>query len=461
MRTLRQRGWASTALALSATLFLLGSFPLHAEEKITSKPSSSALGAALQMTRTRGVATVAVLTSSEQPSSIRFWNEFNDGAWARTNRGLVQVVNVSKDAEPGLIRTMGALRFPTVIVYARGPRGVTHLGTIADCDTAEALVERLRSLDLGVNPPAKADQAVSQTAFGGDTYPSQQASPPPASYCPPVTAAPQPQLVAPTLSLTPTVPQTITTTASLVQVPSQSLMISQAPPQVFLAPSQAPVVYVPQTLSAGPSGPAQTLMLSSGSPASQPTGNLFLSSPTLALSSAAPAPPLTAGLPTPLNVSVAPAQATLAAGPPAGAAVATLASGPPAALANVTNQTLSLPTSGARTRVRVRGPGMLASSLSRFGERLTRLGRTRIETLQETTLEAPVTQSPGAGVATLSTTSMSPVAQQPTLTLSAGPQPPCASPPCAPPAPPSGPVQPQNPTLPTPQATWARGPGHN
>ena len=262
MRTPRQRGWASTAMALSATLILLGNSPLHAEEKITPKPSSSALGAALQMTRTRGVATVAVLTSSEQPSSVRFWNEFNDGAWARMNRGLVQVVNVSKDAEPALVRTMGVIRFPTVIVYTRGPRGVTQLGTIADCDTAEAMVDRLRSLDLGINPPAKADRAVSPTAFGGDTYPSQQVSPPPPSYYPPVTAGPQPQPVAPTLSLTPTVPQTLTTTASLVQVPTQSLIFQQAPPQVFLAPSQPPVAFVPQTLSAGPSGPAQTLTLS-------------------------------------------------------------------------------------------------------------------------------------------------------------------------------------------------------
>ena len=187
MRTPRQRGWASTALALSATLILLGNSPLHAEEKITPKPSSSALAAALQMTRTRGVATVAVLTSSEQPSSVRFWNELNNGAWARMNRGLVQVVNVSKDAEPALVRTMGAIRFPTVIVYARGPRGVTQLGTIADCDTAEAMVDRLRSLDLKINPPAKADRAVSPTAFGGDIYPSQQVSPPPPVSAPPVT----------------------------------------------------------------------------------------------------------------------------------------------------------------------------------------------------------------------------------------------------------------------------------
>ena len=411
MRTPRQRGRASTALALSATLILLGNSPLHAEEKITPKPSSSALGAALQMTRTRGVATVAVLTSSEQPSSVRFWNEFNDGAWARMNRGLVQVVNVSKDAEPALVRTMGAIRFPTVIVYARGPRGVTQLGTIADCDTAEAMVDRLRSLDLKINPPAKADRAVSPTAFGGDIYPSQQVSAPPPVSAPPVTSAPPPQPT--TVSLTPSVQAT----ASLLQMPSQNLMIQQAPPQVFLAPTQAPVVYVPQVMSAVPAV--------SAAPAPAPTGNLFMTVPNVA---AAPAP----------QPSVALAAApTVAAGPPA-AAVA-VAAGPPA-LAAVSNSTLSIPSSGGRTRVRVRGPGLLGSAAARFGERLTQLGRTRIETVQQTTLEAPLFQSVGGGVTQISTTSTTPVSQGPTTTtlLVPGQQPPeVGKPPCPPSQPPT------------------------
>ncbi len=434
MRTPRQRGWASTALALSAILILLGNSPLHAEEKITPKPSSSALGAALQMTRTRGAATVAVLTSSEQPSSVRFWNEFNEGAWARMNRGLVQVVNVSKDAEPGLVRTMGVIRFPTVIVYARGPRGVTQLGTIADCDTAEAMVDRLRSLDLGINPPAKADRAVSPTAFGGDIYPSQQVLTPPPVSAPPVTSAPPPQPTA--VYLTPSVQAT----ASVLQMPSQNLMIQQAPPQVFLAPTQAPVVYVPQVMSAVPAV--------SAAPAPAPTGNLFMTVPNVA---AAPAPQP--------GVALA-AAPTVAAGPPAVALAAapTVAAGPPAAavavaaglpaLAAVSNSTLSIPSSGGRTRVRVRGPGLLGSAAARFGERLTLLGRARIETVQETTLEAPLPQSVGGGVTQISTTSTTPVSQGPTTTtlLVPGQQPPAV---CKPPCPPSQPPTP----YPTPQGS--------
>ena len=89
---------------------------------------------------------------------------------------------------------------------------------------------------------------------------------------------------------------------------------------------------------------------------------------------------------------------------------------------------------------------MLGSSLARLGERLTRLGRARIETVQETTLEAPLTQSPGVGMTTISTTSTTPVGQGPTTTVvHVQQQPPCQQPSCQTP-PPSAP-----PSLPSPQ----------
>jgi hypothetical protein len=370
------------------------------------------------MTRTRGVATVAILTSSDEPSSVRFWNEFYEGTWARTNRGLVQVVNVSKDAEPGLVRTMRVTRFPTVIIYARGPRGVTQLGTFTDCDQAADLAERLRALDLGLSPPVKADPAVSPSSLGADVYASQQVPAPPPAAAPPVTQAPpQPQ---PTpISLAPSVPQTFAATASLVQMPSQNLMIQQAPPQVFLAPAQAPVVFVPQAVNAAPA--------LSAAPPSAPAANLFMAAPAMA-----PAPPAA-------QPSVALAAAPTLAAAPAAPAMAVAA---PPALAAVTNSTLSIPSSASRTRVRVRGPGLLGSSLARFGERLTQLGRARIETVQETTLEAPVIQPVVGGVTQISTTSTTPISQAPTMTtlLAPGqPQPVVCKPPC-PPSQPPGPM---------------------
>ena len=252
MSTLRQRGWACAALALSAGLGLHGRCPLHAEEKSIQIASSSALGAAIEVTRTRGAATVAVVTSSEQRSSVQFWKELNDGAWARSNRGFVKLVNVSKDTDPALVRAMNVSHFPTVVVYGRSPQGVRILETIVDCDNAEAMVARLQSLDVGIDPPAKVDRAVNPTAFSGDQYASGQAQSPPPAYCPPVPQAPQAQPQPVTVSLTPSVAQPLQTTANVIQVPSQSLMIQQAPPQVFLAPTQAPIVYVPQTTNAAP-----------------------------------------------------------------------------------------------------------------------------------------------------------------------------------------------------------------
>src|SRR5262249_31973563 len=78
------------------------------------------------------------------------------------------------------------------------------------------------------------------------------------------------------------------------------------------------------------------------------------------------------------------------------------------------------------SRVSVRGPGMLGAGLARLGERLTQLGRTRIQTVQETVLETQASQ-PIGGMATISTSGLTP--------------PPAAAPPqAAPPAPcPPGP----------------------
>jgi hypothetical protein len=53
----------------------------------------------------------------------------------------------------------------------------------------------------------------------------------------------------------------------------------------------------------------------------------------------------------------------------------------------VTGSSVSMPTSRSTARVRVRGPSLLGTGLARLGERLTQLGRTRVETVHETVLE--------------------------------------------------------------------------
>ena len=252
MKAPRQRGWAAGA-ALSATFLFIAGSPLFAQVNPSPKSSPTALGVALAKTRTDGVATIAVYTDSNQPESVRIWNSFNQGAWARTNRGLVQLVNVSTETEPDLVRMLGTTRFPTVVVYVRKAKGVSHLATIADFGTAEALANRLRDLDLGLDTGTKSDPAVKQTGLGGDIYPSQQYAPPAPSW-PQVQMSPPAQPQPTTLMLSPPAQPMLTTSTALVQLPTQSLVLQQAAPQVFLAPAQAPAAFAPQTL-APPSSP--------------------------------------------------------------------------------------------------------------------------------------------------------------------------------------------------------------
>src|SRR6516162_5080914 len=103
-------GLAAPAV-LAALLMLNDNTTSSAQTASSSGLSTSTLGAALATTRSTGAATVAVLTSPDQPGSVRLWEQLNEGAWARTNRGLVQIVNISTATEPGVIRQMGVTRF--------------------------------------------------------------------------------------------------------------------------------------------------------------------------------------------------------------------------------------------------------------------------------------------------------------------------------------------------------------
>jgi hypothetical protein len=337
---------------------------------------------------------------------MQLWQSFSSGEWARGHRGLVQVVSASPEAEPSLVQALKVTQYPTAIVYLRGPKGLSTYSTTAECGTPEALGDWLDGLIAGPRAAATLDPAVDRTSHGHGAYPSQQGYVPPAApVAPQVTGAPA--------MIAGVAPQ-VTTSANVIQVPSQNFVIQQGAPQIFMAPSQAPVVYVPQGTAMAASIPSAPAAM----PA--PAGNLFLPSggamPAGAPVAIAAAP---ASVPVATGLAAVPAAAPtmgLAAVPVAPAGVAVAAS-QPAALAAVTNQQLNLPTEAARTRVRVRGPGLFASSAARFGERLTRLGRTRIETVQETTLAAPLTQTAGGGMTTISSTSAVPVAPPQTTSV--------------------------------------------
>ncbi|WP_165231215.1 hypothetical protein [Aquisphaera insulae] len=383
------------------------------------RPAASALGAALAVTRSTGAATVAVFTSRGDAPSRQLWDEFDRGAWARANRGLVQVVNIVIEDEPGLAKTAGVIKVPAARVYTRSAQGVSHLATIGDCSTARALEERLMSLQIGIEPPAKADARIDRASHNQDIRATPQGGWPAVQTPQPVATSPVPttqQFV--TMPSQPTV--ATTTTANVIQVPSQPLLIQQPAPQVFMAPQQAPVVYVPQGSAGGP------MMMASPAPA--PTANMLLSvpSPQPSLAVAAPQPSVAVAAPAP-TVAAAPTTAVAVGAAPTATTVATM-----------TNHSLSLPSSSNRTRVRVRGPGLVASSLARFGERLTKLGQAKIETIHETTLEAPSIQSSAPGTTTISTTSTAPVSQPPSTVIvpiqQQGP-PDVGRPPCPPSAP--------------------------
>jgi hypothetical protein len=404
MRAFRNRGGAIAAVAIAAAASLAtpdGVSSGLAQDQPDARPTSQGLRDALMITRTRGVATLAVFTTRDQPASLRLWSELRDGDWARTHRGLVQLVEVSKDQDPALVQSLGVARFPTVIAYGCDAKGPRVIATMSDCSDIGALTERIRALDLGLDPAGRVDAAVVTTSFHPDALPSQQypeaapaapqyPSAPPQSppQAPPQPVAPSAPAYAPTLY--PTTP------AGLIQVPSQNFVIQQGPPQIFMTPMQAPIVYMPQ--AAAPVAPV-----------AGPAGNMFLP----------PAAPV--------------APAVMA--PVAPVAPTAMVPVSPSVPATVTNQTLSMPTTRAVTRVRVRGPGLVRSGLARLGEQLTLLGRARVQTIQETTLESPFTQTAGSGLTTISTTLAAPIAPvQQTNYAPTAPAPP-AAPPASPQAP--------------------------
>jgi len=329
---------------------------------------------------------VVIVTARDVSASLRLWDEFQDGPWARAHRGLVLFVQVCRESEPQLVRAWNITRFPTVIVFSPDANGMTALGSTSDCAGGAALAAWLEALDAGGRAPGELDPSVHTTAIGTAAYPSQQQPP----------AAPSPPPAAPPAYSPPMAPAyaapLATTSAGVIQVPSQNYVIQQAPPQIFMAPAQAPIVYVPQTMTTAmiPVAPALP-------------ANVFLP--------AAPAP-------------VAPVAAAM---PVAGFAPAPAVPAPPAVAmpAAITNQTLALPASQTATRVRVHGPGLFATSLSRLGERLVQLGRARIVTTQETVLQPPYPQT-ASGLTTISTTSAAPIA--PPQAPAAPPQPPVYSP---------------------------------
>ncbi len=281
------------------------------------------------------------------------------------------------------------------------------------------------------------DPAVQRASsdYGGYPTPQQQFAPPTPQMVP-QSLPPAPQPVAP------------------------QMMISQSvvPAPMFNAQALVPAFNAQATPMVTQMVPVQAYSVAA-QPAQAVTGNFFLPS------TASAAPPMqafgTIGMsPQPMTALAAvPVQAQAMAAVPmqsqAMVAVPVQAQATAPATANafaMTNQTVSVPTTRSSSRVRVRGPGPIASGLARFGERLTALGRIRIETLQETELAAQAVQ-PTGGIATIQTTGTVPMIppQVPAQGVPPRPpcpppcaQPPCTQPPCPTPSPQGGSEQRHN-----------------
>jgi hypothetical protein len=259
-----------------------------------------------------------------------------------------------------------------------------------------------RSGPVAASPTS--DPALRRTGFGNDAVASPQS---PVETCaPPAPSKPQPSAPTPVSPPAPMAPQ---------------YTPQYVPQYAPYAPQYAP--YAPQYVPMAP------VYMPQPPPAPVAPHNVYV--PT------APSPPPSYApvAPQPVYMPMAPQPAYIPVAPqPAYAPVA------PAPAAALTNQTVSVPTSRSTTRTRVRGPGLINSSLARLGERLTQLGRTRIETVQETEL-APSVAQPSGGLTTISTTGLVPQPPPPTAPVSPPPPPPTApqgptpSPQCATPQP--------------------------
>src|SRR5208282_2078182 len=264
---------------------------------------------------------IAVATSKAEPASKSLLQSLRSHPWLAANADRFKVVEVPVESQAMSGRS-GANASTAVFAYRQGPRGPEMLGGWSGFEGASDVVQWIRSLEPRDGTLPKRDTYLTQTANDNSLpVPSQQGYALPAA----------------------------------VTAPSNIFMPSGMVPAAV--PSGMQVASIPMT----------TTSVASVAPASMvPTGFAPVS---LAPAGFAPAGFAPAGF----------APAAVAA-----AAVAAAATAPAVGSAALTTQSVSVPASSTTSRVRVRGPGPLAAAAARLGERLTTLGRTRIETVQET-----------------------------------------------------------------------------
>ena len=401
---LRRGAAALLALTLSNGL---------ARAQAPQPPGMAAVSAALGHMKTSGAPLVVVVTSAARPESRAFYRALFEGPWARDNRGIVQIVELPAEGNAATIERLRVTSMPSVLAYTAGPDGPVCRGLKVG-GSIEEVVAWLGSMGIGDARVASAtvDPAVIPVAHDGTPSPQQPYTAPP----PPPVAAPPAYTYTPTYAAPPPQAPVYATPApvmapapSYVQLPGPQVVVQQGQPQVFVTQAAPPQ----PSFAAQPMMATPNMYLPTAAAAPQPS---FAAQPM-----AAPAPVAYAAQPAAAPVAYAAQPAAYAAQPTAAYAAA------PMPYAAVTNQMTALPVTGSRTRVRVRGPGPIRSGLASLGEKMTQLGRSRIETVQETELNTPAVQG-GSGVATFATTHTTPVGAPQMQTVYV-PQPVATSPP--------------------------------
>jgi hypothetical protein len=403
-----QRGRTLSRSMRAAALAVFG-IGAHGPAAHADPPGQAA---APRSAASQGITMIAVTTSAAQPDSKVMLQSLRVHPWLVANAQRIKLVEIAGETQANSAARVGLSVCPSVIAYSQGANGVEVIGGRSGFGSANDAVEWLRSLEQRTVDSRRAvsDPNVALTMLDKcPPYASQQGYAPPASVPQaPLTPASVPPLPTTPASTPMMYTPVTTTTASVVQAPAQNFVIQQQPAQVFFAPQAAATIYVPQSVAPAPTAPSNLFMPAAVPPLSMPASTAPASVP----------------------MTMAPASVPMATVP---AAMVPTASQP----VGLTTQSVSVPASRTSSRVRVRGPGPLARMASRLGEQLTLLGRTRIQTVQETQLETQTTQTPPGQFMTLSSTSATPTMppQHQTFTPASVPpappqeqQPPCPAP---------------------------------
>ena len=230
---MRHRYWRRSAWvpAVFAALGVCGYSPRTCSgQQAPAEPANvrggwTSLSRALHATASTGVPTVVIVTSPAEPASLQLCRSLASSPEAARLSGSFQFAEMASDLYKDQLGRLGIRRFPTLIVYRRGPRGLEAVASMTGLSQPGQVVQWLGLLGVAPTTVATADPAVVRAGHGaaaasGQTYPSEQQpqQPPPPSKQPMTPPQPPPYVPPPSYGPPPVA----------------------APPQTYMAPYPAP-----------------------------------------------------------------------------------------------------------------------------------------------------------------------------------------------------------------------------